>query len=87
LIRFLREYDGGKWLGAYRRLLSDGLHGDWPLDEVSRKIASDRNIPRNILWNHLVSLVLFHEYIGNDYEPVEKEYQAFCRQIVAELPE
>ena len=86
LIRFLRESGGGKRLGDYRRLLADGLRGKWPLDDVSKKIAADRNIPRNILWNHLVSLVLFHEYIGEDYEPVEKEYLAFCRQIVADLP-
>jgi len=84
LIRFLRETGGGERLGDYHRLLADGLKGDWPLDEVSKKIAADRNIPRNILWNHLVSLVLFHEYIGDDYEPVEKEYLAFCRQIVAD---
>ena len=87
LVRFLRESDGGKRMDAYHRLLADGLRGDWPLDEVSKKIATDRNIPRNILWNHLVSLVLFHEYIGDDYEPVEKEYLAFCRQIVADEPQ
>jgi len=84
LIRFLRESGGGERLSDYRRLLADGLRGGWPLDEISKKIAADRNIPRNILWNHLVSLVLFHEYIGDDYEPVEKEYLAFCRQIVAD---
>jgi len=87
LVRFLQESGGGKRLDDYRRLLADGLRGDWPLDEVSKKIASDRNIPRNILWNHLVSLVLFHEYIGDDYEPVEKEYLAFCRRIVADEPQ
>jgi len=86
LIRFLREAGGGERLGDYHRLIADGLQGNWPLDATSSKIASDRNIPRNILWNHLVSLVLFHEYIGDDYEPVEKEYRAFCRQIVADLP-
>jgi len=87
LIRFLREADGGKRLDDYRRLLADGLWGNWPLDETSRKIAADRNIPRNILWNHLVSLVLFHEYIDDDYESVEKEYLDFCRQIVEDLPQ
>ena len=84
LIRFLREAGGGKRLVNYHRLLADGLRGRWPIDEASRKIAADRNIPRNILWNHRVSMVLFREYIGNDYEPVEKEYLAFCRQIVAD---
>jgi hypothetical protein len=86
LIRFLREADGGKRLDDYRRLLADGLRGNWPLDEASRKIAADRNIPRSILWNRAVSLVLFHDYIGDDYGPVEKEYRDFCRQIVADLP-
>ena len=87
LIRFLREADGGKRLNDYHRLLADGLRGNWPLDKVSMKIAADRNIPRNILWNQFVSLVLFHEYIGDDFEPIEKEYLAFCRQIAADLPQ
>jgi hypothetical protein len=80
----LRETDGGKRLNNYRRLLADGLRGDWPLDEESKKIASNRNIPRNILWNHIVALVLFQEYIGDDFDRIDKEYLAFCRQIVAE---
>jgi len=83
LVRFLREADSGRGLGAYYRLLADGLRGDWPLDTESRKIAADRNIPRNILWNHIVSLVLFEDYVGDDYEQIEKEYLAFCRQITA----
>jgi hypothetical protein len=84
LIRFLREADGGKRLNDYYRLLADGLRGNWPLDDMSKKIAADRNIPRSILWNQHVSLVLFREYIGDDFEPVEKEYRAFCRQIVTD---
>jgi hypothetical protein len=84
LVRFLREAGDGQRLDTYHQLLADGLHGDWPLDKVSRKIATDRNIPRNILWNHIVGLVLFHEYIGDDFDRIEKEYLAFCRQIVAD---
>jgi hypothetical protein len=84
LIRFLREADGGERLDDFRRLLADGLHGNWPLDEANRKIAADRNIPRSILWNQYVSLVLFRQYIGDDFKPVEKEYRAFCRQIVSD---
>jgi hypothetical protein len=87
LIRFLREANGGKRLDNYHRMLADGLRGDWPLNQICRKIAADRNIPRNILWNHLVSLVLFDEYIGDGFSPVEKEYQDFCRQITADLPQ
>lgn len=86
LIRFLREAGGSKRLNNYHRLLADGLRGDWPIDETSRKIATDRNIPRNILWNQIVSLVLFHKYIGDDFSSVEKEYRAFCRRIISDLP-
>ena len=81
LTRFLREADGSKRLNDYYRLLADGLRGNWPLDDASKEIAADRNIPRSILWNRHVSLVLFRQYIGDDFEPVEKEYRAFCRQI------
>ena len=83
LLRFMREADSGRRLGAYYRLLADGLYGDWPLDEDCKNIAADRNIPRNIRWNHIVSLVLFEHYVGDDYEQIEKEYLAFCRQITA----
>ncbi len=84
LVRFLQEADSSRWLAVYRQLLADGLRGHWPLDEVSREIATDRSIPRNILWNHIVGLVLFQEYISDDFEPLEKEYMAFCRHIVAD---
>ena len=83
LVRFLREARFGRNIGTYEKLLADGLKGDWPLDEVSKIIAADRDLPRNVLWNHIVGLVLFHEYIGKDFEPVEKEYLAFCRRITA----
>jgi len=83
LVRFLREVRFGRHIGVYEKLLADGLKGDWPLDEVSKIIAADRDLPRDVLWNHIVGLVLFHEYIGEDFEPVEKEYLAFCRRITA----
>ena len=81
LVRFLREGRFGPHVGIYEKLLADGLEGDWPLDEVSKIIAADRDLPRNVMWNHIVGLVLFHEYIGEDFAPVEKEYLAFCRRI------
>ncbi len=87
LLRFLRERWspslGAGGTDAYHRLLADGLRGDWPLNDACRKIATDRNIPRIIEWNRLVGLVLFTEYIGSDFERIEKEYLDFCRQIVA----
>ena len=84
LVRFLREARCGRYSSTYGKLLADGLKGDWPLDGMSKMIAVDRTMPRNVLWNHIVGLVLFQEYIGIDFEPVEKEYLAFCRQITAQ---
>ena len=81
LVRFLREADSGKRMGIYHRLLTDGLRGNWPLDEISREVAIDRNKPRTILWNHIVGTLLFQKYIGEDFERIELEYIAFCRQI------
>jgi hypothetical protein len=81
LVRFLREADSGKRMSIYQRLLADGLWGNWPLDEVSREVAIDRNIPRTILWNHIVGTSLFQKYIDEDFERIEQEYLAFCRQI------
>jgi hypothetical protein len=82
LVRFLREDGLRKHLNNYRRLLSDGLKGNWPMDEVSKKIAEDRNQPRTVLWNRIVGQLLFEQYIGDDFDQLEQEYQAFCRQIV-----
>ena len=84
LVRFMREAGSGKRLATYRRLLADGLHGDWPLDEASKRIAADRSVPRNLLWNHIVGLVLFQEYVGDDVATVEQEYLAFCREITSQ---
>lgn len=82
LVRFLREAESGKRLTIYHKLLADGLWGNWPLDEVSKEIAIDRNIPRTILWNHIVGTLLFQKYIGENFELIEQEYLAFCRKIV-----
>jgi hypothetical protein len=81
LIRFLREADNGKRMGIYQRLLADGLWGNWPLDEVSKEVAIDRNKPRTVLWNHIVGTLLFQKYVSEDFERIEKEYLAFCRRI------
>jgi len=82
LVRFLQEVDSGRRKEAYHRLLADGLHGRWKLDGKNMRIAVDRSIPRNILWNHAVGLILFKDYVGDDYDRIEREYLTFCRQIV-----
>jgi len=58
LVRFLREGADRARLDDYRRLLWDGLNGDWDIDEVSKKIARDRNEPRTILWNRIVGVAV-----------------------------
>ncbi len=81
LVRFLREADSGKRLGIYHQLLADGLRGKWPLDEVSKEVAIDRNLPKTILWNHIVGTMLFQKYIDEDFERIEQEYLDFCKEI------
>ena len=82
LVRFLQEAGYGRRLGVYRQLLADGLRGAWALDEVSKRIAADRNLPRTVLWNRIVGLQLFEEYIGDDFDQIEQEYLDFCNQII-----
>jgi hypothetical protein len=81
LVRFLREAGQWRHIGIYQRLLADSFSGNWPLDEASKKMAADRNVPRTILWNHIVGLSLFQEYVGYDIEQIEKEYLDFCIKI------
>ncbi|MCK4913584.1 MAG: hypothetical protein KAS69_03175 [Planctomycetes bacterium] len=82
LVRFLCEDGYGKRLGKFQRMLSDGMVGDWPLNEAGRKIAADRNIPLTVRWNRAVSLLLFEYYIDGDFDKIEKEYEIFCRKMV-----
>jgi len=82
LVRFLQEAGYGRRLHVYRQLLADGLRGAWALDEVSKRIAADRNLPRTVLWNRIVGLQLFEEYIGDDFDQIEQEYLDFCNQII-----
>jgi len=84
LIRFLQEAEGGQRLANYRKLLWDGLRGDWALNTTCKKIAVDRNMPRTVEWNRAVGLQLFKDYIADDIERIEREYLTFCRKIVRE---
>jgi hypothetical protein len=82
LVRFLREDDYGKRLLKYQKMLLDGLKGDWPLDATDKHVAENRNIPITAGWNQMVGTLLFGNYIGDDFEKIEKQYVAFCRKIV-----
>jgi len=82
LVRFLREARRGQRLTRYHRLLWDGLLGEWPLDRADGKIAENRNLPRTIHWNHVVGSRLFEHYVGDDFDQLQREYLAYCHQIV-----
>ncbi len=85
LIRFLREAGSGRHRDAYRRLMSDGLLGHWPLDASAGITAEDRNLPRTLPWNRQVGRQLFEHYIGPDLGQLEQEYLAFCQRITRGL--
>lgn len=85
LVRFLREADHGRHLNTYRRLLSDGLLGHWPLDESDGATAADRNLPRTLAWNRQVGRQLFEHYLGPDLDQLEQQYLAFCHRITRGL--
>jgi len=86
LVRFLQSGKCGIFAPKLRKLLADGLAGDWPIDPVSKTIALDRNRPRTVLWNQIVGIRLFEEYISDDFPQIEKDYLAFCRQITDAVP-
>jgi len=82
LVRFLREDGYGKRLANYHELLLGGLHGNWPLSDEARKIASNRNIPLTVRFNSVIGPKLFEYYISNDFEQIEQEYRRFCGKLV-----
>jgi len=82
LARFLQEYGHEHRLNNFRRLLFDGLEGNWPLSTKATEIAIDRNLPRTFQWNRSVGMLLFKQYLGTDFDQIEKEYLAFCKQLV-----
>jgi len=82
LIRFLREADGGRHRDGFRRLLNDGLKGRWPLDPHALTVATDRNVPKTVRWNRVVGRQLFEYYVTDDLDGIERQYLAFCAQLV-----
>ncbi|MFC1762006.1 hypothetical protein ACFL6U_07980 [Planctomycetota bacterium] len=85
LVCFLHIGENGAYRAAFQRLLIDGLHAYWPLDPACRKTAADRNCPRTLTWNRKVGKFLFRHYISDDLVAVEKQYLAFCREMVKSL--
>jgi hypothetical protein len=81
LVRFLREYDHGRYLAGYRRMLRDGLDGRWPVDPKIRATAADRNVPLTVRWNRYAGPVVFDRYFTGDADSLEGEYRSFCVNI------
>ena len=82
LVRFLREDEYGRRMSNYQQMLLGGLNGSWPLNDTGKRIAADRNIPLTVAWNRAVGLLLFEQYIGDDFAQLEQKYVQFCRKIV-----
>lgn len=82
LVRFLREYDYGRYLLRYRALLEGGYNGSWPLSEADGLEARqrDRNPTRG--WNRRVGPLVFERYIG-PVEEIEEQYLNFCVEIAS----
>ncbi len=82
LVRFLKEDQYGKRLAGFHRMLMGAAGGTWPMDESSRRIASDRNIPLTVGYNRAVGTGTFRYYISDDFEQIQQEYLRFCGKLV-----
>ena len=85
LIRFLSEAEGGRYSTNLKRMLADGLAGNWPIEIDEQYIAIDRRIPLTVGWNKNVAIELFEHYVSKDLEKVEKQYLDFCRRIASKI--
>jgi len=81
LVRFLREADHGAYLGRFERMIRDGYEGRWPIDEATRQIAADRNVPISAAFNRRLSATLFRQYMGLTPEQLDARYRAWCIEL------
>jgi len=82
LLRFLRDYDYGRYYQNLERLLSDAAQGAWPLTEEQKAEASQREQNPSRYWNGHVGPLLFDTYITEDRNALEKAYWGFCQEII-----
>jgi hypothetical protein len=82
LARFLKEDNYGQRLRQYHQMLMGAVEGTWPLSEEAKKIATDRNIPMTIEYNRVAGTKLFENYIGTDFDEIERQYVLFCKKLV-----
>lgn len=81
LTRFLRELRPSLRAQGYRRMLSDGLTGTWPVDERTRERLADRRELMTGRMNGELSRELFSRYIPEDLDQMQAAYEAYCRRI------
>ena len=80
LTHFLNEGEGGKYRKALREVLQDAAHG-----RLTGRLATSTNIPtarnRHMAASGRSGPWLILAYFNRDLDVIEKEYEAFVRQI------
>jgi hypothetical protein len=69
-VRFLRDYDSGRYRPAFERLLTDAAHGQ------VKGLATDGQWGRDNIPKIIVG------YFGTDVAQMEREYLLFCRKLI-----
>ncbi len=87
LVHFLREGEGGKYRGAFEKMVKDASGGSLGTTMIERLRASgalksqDRRSVMLLARN--LGAQVFRVYVNGDLARVETEYRAFVRQVVA----
>ena len=83
LVRFLREYNYGRYLLGFRSMLDDARQGRWPLDPQLSAEALQRKRNPTRTWNAIVGPMIFHTYVDANPELLQEDYLNFCRKLLA----
>jgi len=81
LVRFLREYDYGKYRPYLTKMLVDGMLGKWPVNSDVSAALSRKTGSLSASWNSKLSKELFQRYIPVPPEKISKEYLDFCNVV------
>ena len=80
LVRFLREYEYGRYLHAFQTMLKHAYLGRWPLSDKLKSQTLRKSKPTR-LWNAAVGKIIFQAYIAPTPDQIEPQYRAFCSHI------
>ncbi len=84
-MRFLREYQYGRYAPKLQTLLEDAYAGRWPLPQHLHSQAVNRNQNPTRAWNAETGNLIFQTYIATNPEEIEQQYQNFCRKILVNV--